>query len=134
MRAVTFISLCIILSGDIETNPGPNHGQILNKSKAIRQGNNRLFKELREDISCLKAEINTMKEKMNQAITDIDHIYDECYREIQSLSSTVQQLEKNVETQDRYSRRDNLIFHDIPCDGNDNFASTREKLLAVLNS
>ena len=70
VRSVIFISLCIILSGDVETNPGPNHGQILDELKAIRQDNNQHFKELRKDIPCLEAEIYTMKDKVNQAITD----------------------------------------------------------------
>ena len=133
VRAVILISLCIILSGDIETNPGPDYDQILNELKEIRKDNKQHFKELREDISCLKAEINTMKGKVDQAILDIDHIYDECYGEIQSLRSSVKQLEKNVENQERYSRRDNLIFHDIPCDENETSVTTREKLIDILN-
>ena len=54
-------ALCIILFGDIETNPGPgpDHDQILNELREIRKDNNQYFKKLREDIS----ECQTHKKK-----------------------------------------------------------------------
>ena len=133
VKVFIVISLCILLSGDVETNPGPEYDDILNEIKAMRQDNDRHFKELRDDISQIKTEINMMKEKVDQTCIDIDYVYDECYGEIQSLKSTVKKLEFNVESQARYSRRDNLIFHDIDCDENENTESTRKKLVKILN-
>ena len=134
VKVFIVISLCLLLSGDVETNPGPEYEEILNEIKAMRQDNNKHFKELRDDISHIKTEINKMKEKINQTFIDIDYVYDECYGEIQSLKSTIKKLEFNVESQARYSRRDNLIFHNIHCDENEKTDSTREKLVKILNN
>ena len=133
VKIFIIISLCIILSGDVETNPGPTYEQILNELKAMRRDNNQHFKDLRDDISLLKSDINMVNEKVNRLTSDIDYVYDECYGEIQSLKSNVKRLEDSVESQARYSRRDNLIFHDIPCDENENNEKTRKKLIQILN-
>ena len=128
-----------MLSGDVETNPGPIE-EVLAELRDFRLASDKHFESLKGDISSLRTEmgdmrrdLETVKEKVRNTTRDIDLIYDECYGDIRSMGFRLERLEKKVENQERYSRRDNLLFYDIPGDRDENHDVTSEKLVKVLN-
>ena len=140
LRLVLALSLCIVLSGDVETNPGPGIDQVLAELREFRTQTDRHFETLNGSISSLRSdmanvwsELDTVKEKIRQSTMDMDGMYDECYGQIRSLASRLERLEKSVENQERYSRRDNLLFHDIPGNTDESFQTTTDTLVKVLN-
>ena len=134
LRIALLISLCIILSGDVESNPGPETlAEVMTELKAMRREIERNFQELRHDISTLKTDLRAVNEKVDKNRQDIDSVYDDLYNDIRILRSSVSNLEKQLEDQERYSRRDNVIIHGIPHHTGETPTSTRDTLLKVLN-
>ena len=134
MRLTLIFTLCILLCGDVETNPGPDNNQdILEEIRKLRQENDKNFKDLQRNITSLRSDLSELSKKVEQNSRDIDLVYDEHYNEIQSLRTAVSKLEKKVEDQERYSRRDNIILYNIPHDTGENATETRQKLIDVLN-
>ena len=134
LRIALLISLCIILSGDVESNPGPETlAEVMTELKAMRREIERNFQELRHDISTLKTDLRAVNEKVDKNRQDIDSVSDDLYNDIRILRSSVSNLEKQLEDQERYSRRDNVIIHGIPHHTGETPTSTRDTLLKVLN-
>lgn len=135
MKVTLLFTLCIVLCGDVETNPGPhnNYQGILDELRIMRQENESNFKDLHQNISSLKSDLSALSKKVDQNSRDIDYVYDQHYGEIQSLRTTVSKLEKKLEDQERYSRRDNVIVYNIPHDTGETTTATRDKLVKVLN-
>ena len=139
IKMTLLFSLCILLCGDIESNPGPeNYQSIMDELKTMRKENENNFKDLRQDISSLKSDLSALSKKVDENTRDIDHIYDDYYGQIQSLRNAVSNMEKKIEEQERYSRRDNIIMYNIimyniPHDTGENNTTTKAKLIKVLN-
>ena len=140
LRLLLAISVCIILCGDVETNPGPSITDVLKELREFRASSDLHFETLKGEIGSLRADIvsirhdlDTVTEKVKQTIHDLDKIYDDNYADISSLKSQIGKLENHIETQERYSRRENLIFYDIPEEKDEKHETTTEKLINVLN-
>ena len=134
MKVTLLFTLCIVLCGDVETNPGPTDYQgILDQLRVMRQENENNFKDLHQNISSIKSDLSELGKKVDQNSRDIDYVYDQHYGEIQSLRTAVSNMEKKIEDQERYSRRDNVIVYNIPHDTGETTTSTRDKLIKVLN-
>ena len=140
LKIILALSLCIILAGDVETNPGPTIDDVLSELREFRLAIDKNFESLRSEISTLKTDMNSVRqhldsvnEKIVQTTQDIDQFYDEYFENMKSIRVHVERLEKKVESQERYSRRDNLLFHNIPSDRDETNEQTKQKLLKILN-
>ena len=140
LRLILALSLCIVLAGDVEVNPGPTIDDVMTELKDLRLANDRHFHSLKDEISSLRTDMNairrdvdTVKDKVKDTTQHIDQCYDECYGDIRSLMYRIDKLERQVEHQERYSRRDNLIFYNIPGEKEESYDVTTGKLIKVLN-
>ena len=140
LRLILALSLCIIIAGDVEVNPGPTINDVMAEIKELRVANDRHFNSLKDEISALRTDMNgirrdldIVKEKVKDTTQHIDQCYDECYGDIRSMRYRIEKLERQVENQERYSRRDNLIFYDIPGEKEESYDVTTGKLIEVLN-
>ena len=59
-------------------------------------------------------------------------MYDDLKGEIFSFGSRIERLEKQVEQQEVYSRRDNLLIHGVPGERDETVATTKKKFLDLL--
>ena len=139
-RLVLALSLCIILAGDVEVNPGPTIDDVMKEIKDLRMANDKHFNSLKTEVASLRTdmtgirnEVDIVKEKIKYTTQHIDQCYDECYGDIRSIMYRLEKLERQVENHERYSRRDNLIFYDIPDEKEETNDVTTEKLIKVLN-
>ena len=140
LRLVLALSLCIILAGDVEVNPGPTIDDVMTELKDLRLANDQHFNSLKNEISSLRTdmasirkEVDIVKERVKDTTTHIYQCYDECYGDIRSVMYRLEKLERQVENHERYSRRDNLIFYDIPDEKEETNDITTDKLIKVLN-
>ena len=139
-RLVLALSLCIVLCGDVETNPGPGIDAVLKELREFRESSDLHFRtltgeitSLRSDFASLRHDLDTVTEKVKQTTHDLDSMYDECYGDIKSLKYQIGQLEQQIEHQERYSRRENLLFYDLPGEKEESHECTTEKLVKLLN-
>ena len=51
LRLTLFLSLCIVIAGDVETNPGPEYADILAEIREFRKDCDENFDSLRESNS-----------------------------------------------------------------------------------
>ena len=78
MKVTLLFTLCIVLCGDVETKPGPdNYRGILEELRIMRQENEKIFKDLHENISSLKSYLSELSKKVDQNSRDIDYVYDQ---------------------------------------------------------
>ena len=140
LRILLFMSLCIILSGDVETNPGPNYAAVMQELKDFRLANERLLKELKTDMTSLKNEVTNIRKDLDN-VTDridqerkyVDTIYDDLKGELFTMVSRIHRLERKLENQEQYSRRDNLLFYGVKGDKEETWATSKEKIVNLLN-
>lgn len=121
--AHTTSSLLLLLSGDVETNPGPEMQEILTELQKISAGQATLLTEVQE----LKNQLSTT----NQTITDLSKRMTEVENHYQNLSPLhadlemiltdatetnrlVSKLEAKLDDAENRSRRNNLIFYNLP--------------------
>ncbi|KAH9371975.1 hypothetical protein HPB48_000466 [Haemaphysalis longicornis] len=121
--AHTTSSLLLLLSGDVETNPGPEMQEILTELQKISAGQATLLTEVQE----LKNQLSTT----NQTITDLSKRMTEVENHYQNLSPLqadlevirtdttetnrlVSELEAKLDDAENRSRRNNLIFYNLP--------------------
>ena len=140
LRVLLAISLCIVMSGDVETNPGPGYNDVMKELKEFRQANEELLKDLKTEMTSLKKEVtnlrtdlDTVKGRVDQCERDIDTIHDEFKGDMFTFSSRLERIESQIEKQEIYSRRDNLIFHGVPNEENETQTTTQEKIVKLLN-
>ena len=130
----------IALAMDVETNPGPEYQNILEEIREFRKEHDKNFQCIMNDLSMVRKEIIQVKEdidKCNEKIAKqssyIDTIYDECYGDMQSMKQKIARMEAQIESQERYSRRENIILHGIPQESNETSEKTKEKVIEILN-
>ena len=146
-----FLFSKLLLSGDIETNPGPTTTQLSLLVKTAREEIATLRNELKElkrlkneyestraqtanelrDIKRELSELKTMKEDLEKAKEDIDQMHnyhDELnQRERDNFKETTMKIEK----QEIYSRRENIVLKGIQEDNNED---VQQKVLDILNT
>ena len=153
----------MLLSSDVETNPGPLSDDKNEILEAISSCKTDLFTEIRfvkSDINCIKEEISTIKQnqvsckhdinmiKTKQSSTD-KNITDlkQCVRdledqkellwndidwlndELSKKGDRMDDIEKNIDRLEAYSRRENTRIFGIPEDENETPLSIKENLL-----
>lgn len=96
LRLCLFASiLAILLSNDVETNPGPPKADIMNELKAMRAEMNMNFKKLNTKVDNMEIEVKGIAEENFE------------------LKKTVERLEAKVDYLDNSNRQRNVIFYNV---------------------
>lgn len=109
----------LLLSGDVETNPGPELAVILKQLQNII-----------EDLKEIKEERLTSIESKLELLTTLDSKLSSCVTQVSNLQRTVADLEMKVDDLENRSRRSNLIVYGV--DENPN--GSEDSLDQVINS
>ena len=160
LRLLLALSLCIVLSGDVETNPGPGIEQVLTELKEFREHTDRHFEALKSDISSLRADMTALNSKVSSLtneqsvlrqelstlqaqVTNQEDVSDKVelmYADIDANAesiTTVQDrlsaVENAVEKQEQYSRRENVLLYNIDEEDGETFWNVRAKVLDIFN-
>ncbi len=135
------------LAGDVELNPGPsieeqfaslnskldkNFGKL---DCDIKNINDSLL-NLRTSVNDMKTEINTLKEKVTELENreEIERLdIDANAESVAGLSDRVCALEDKLESQEQYSRRENVILYGMKESENESYESVRKNVTDLLN-
>lgn len=93
----------LLLGGDIEANPGPDLAKIAKQLESIAA-----------DIKDIKEKRLTDIEKKLDILGNLEDKVVACQAQIASMSTLIQQLEKQVDQLENHSRRSNLILYGLP--------------------
>uniref|UniRef100_A0A6M2CRQ2 Putative endonuclease-reverse transcriptase n=1 Tax=Rhipicephalus microplus TaxID=6941 RepID=A0A6M2CRQ2_RHIMP len=137
--------LLLLLSGDIESNPGPPNDSavILAELKNISSGQAKLLSEVQD----LKTQLNTTE----KTISDLSNRITQLEKHYQSLSTVqtqitvletsagttarhIQTLEARFDDAENRSQRNNLIFYGLPDTNHSETFSESEELIVSLCS
>ena len=143
----------LMLSGNIESNPGPGQdAKILeemlkhfldkiteNLSAQIQSVRTDLKNEIssvKESVFSLKNELKSINERVKivedeQDIHRLDIIA--CGETMAKLDDRITAIEESTERQAQYSRRENLIFHGVAEEQDENYDKMRKKVTKILN-
>ncbi len=116
LKVIIALSLCVVLSGDVETNPGPEIEEILSEIRNMREENKRNFQDIKKTINdvqnemkTVKKDIEEIKDQMNTQQLDMDAVYEE----VEANKIKINSLAEDMEKMERYSRRENIIIYGI---------------------
>lgn len=136
-RIIVIMTLVMLLSGDIEQNPGPPTGARMqtrqsSTSEIIREEpHNAKLAELIENMGLeirqeICQEIRDLKDTLGTSVKHLQKDVKELKEENQKLKKTVRRLEEE-------SRQNNLIFFDVSEDEHETWEAPEEKIRAKLN-
>ena len=154
----------MLLSSDVETNPGPLSDDKNEILEAISSCKTDLLTEIRfvkSDINCIKEEISTIKQNqvsfkhdinmiktkqssadknitdLKQCVRDLEDQKELLWNDIDWLNDELSKkgdrmdnIEKNIDRLEAYSRRENTRIFGIPEDENETPLSIKENLLS----
>lgn len=135
----------LIMSGDIESNPGPpkdvpdkHYNELLSLIKSLHNKIDVKHDELMESIN----EVKEAQSSLEQQITDLDNRLSEVEKHVscpeglptQNYQPQVMALNQRLDDFEDRSRRENLIFHCLADSSSETWAQPQEKVCAVLNS
>ena len=152
----------LILAGDIESNPGPTLSQELQQVvDSINQNMNTKFDDMNRKIDVMGqslAEVKTDVAKLNEKVSELERdmtdgmkdVNDrmaiiECGQEsivqdqvttdetLASMADQIHKLEDELDRQEQYSRRENLLFHNIPLSDNESYTTMSKNIISMLN-
>jgi hypothetical protein len=105
-----FSELLLMLSGDVESNPGPPSLEdvmnLLREMKADVSDIKKMQNEMKSDMGKIRMDINNMKARQEEMQLDIDSINDDTHR----LLVRLEKSEAEVERLERHSRSRNMII------------------------
>ena len=144
----------LMQSGDIESHPGP--GQ---ENKALedmlRQFSDRITEnlssqiqsvknDLKSEISSVRESVVSLKDELKSINERVKNVEDEqdihrqdliaCGETMARLDDRICALEESTERQAQYSRRENVIFHGIAEEPNEDYDKMRKKVTKLLNN
>ena len=136
LKCFVLVSM-LLLAGDIESNPGPSiEDQFASLTEFVGSGFeeiNKNIKDLRQEVSTLKCQFETMQAEFKHKC-DIMHAYIDANAEaIETIRDRVSALEATVESQERYSRRENILLHNVKEEDGENFWNIRSKVVNIIN-
>lgn len=99
----TCIKELLLLSGDIETNPGPDMNKIMKQLQVIADD----IKEIKEE------RLKSIEGKLEQ-VTLLEKKITSCVSQVTNLQKTVQYLELKIDDLENRSRRSNLLVYGVP--------------------
>ncbi|XP_075748106.1 uncharacterized protein LOC142814049 [Rhipicephalus microplus] len=122
-ECVSVIHSLLMLSGDVETNPGPGgNDAVLTELQKIAAGQSKVITE----VQSLKSQLNTTDRTLTdlckrmtdleahyQALIPIRNDIEKMRADTSSMSRKIEELEDRLDDAENRSRRNNLIFYGI---------------------
>ncbi|XP_049268092.1 uncharacterized protein LOC125757052 [Rhipicephalus sanguineus] len=99
-------TISLLLSGDIEQNPGPTNAQMLQAILGNQTASDRKIDTIKDEIN----ELNTRTEKLSGYLAVIQEIN----KRIQNLEHIVQEQAEKLADYENRSRRNNLLVFGVP--------------------
>ncbi|XP_077551219.1 uncharacterized protein LOC144164831 [Haemaphysalis longicornis] len=116
-------SVLLLLSGDIETNPGPEMKEILAELGKISAGQSKLISDFEEVKKQLLTTDKTLSD-LGKRMTELERHYQNIVpiradiaaiqADTTATTQLVSELEKRLDDAENRSRRNNLIFYNLP--------------------
>ena len=82
LKVLLFMSICLVLGGDIETNPGPENDEIMAELREFRLANEGLLNDLkgqmtapRNDVTKIRSDLDSVNKRVDQVNTYIDTMF-----------------------------------------------------------
>ncbi|XP_077496486.1 uncharacterized protein LOC144107366 [Amblyomma americanum] len=129
----------LLLSGDIETNPGPNDSSaVLAELKKLTAGQTQLIAEvqgLKSQLTTTDKTITDLSNRMAdlethyQALLPLRNDIEKMQADTSNVARIIQELETRIEDAENRSRRNNLIFYGIPDTTDSETWAESEKLI-----
>ena len=144
-------------ASDIELNPGPDtlehqfeafgnnlmasFSEMLNtKFGELQASHGEIKKQLssiNETVTAVKADLQNVNRRLKEVEEDqqlhrldIDH----CAEMIGRVEDRLHEVEKKTEHQEQYSRRENVILHDLPEQGDESYQTVRKRVIGLFNN
>ncbi|XP_037508477.2 uncharacterized protein LOC119384916 [Rhipicephalus sanguineus] len=122
-ECVSVIHSLLMLSGDVETNPGPSgNDAVLTELQKIAAGQSKVITE----VQSLKSQLNTTDRTITdlckrmtaleahyQALIPLGNDIEKMRADTSSMSRKIEELEDRLDDAENRSRRNNLIFYGI---------------------
>ncbi|XP_065284655.2 uncharacterized protein [Dermacentor albipictus] len=122
-ECVHAIQSLLLLSGDVETNPGPSIADVFAELQKLTVGQSTLITEvqgLKNQLSCTDATLTDLSKRIMeleqhyQALIPLRSELEAVYATTSETGRLVSSLESRIEDADNRSRRSNLILYGIP--------------------
>ncbi|XP_075550760.1 uncharacterized protein LOC142584539 [Dermacentor variabilis] len=122
-ECVHAIQSLLLLSGDVETNPGPSIADVFAELQKLTVGQSTLITEvqgLKNQLSCTDATLTDLSKRIMeleqhyQALIPLRSELETVYATTSETGRLVSSLESRIEDADNRSRRSNLILYGIP--------------------
>ena len=131
---------CLILAGDVESNPGPSvEDQLITLTKAVTDN----FRDMKLSMDGIKTSVDIMREDLKSVSLRLGEIeqktdvlqLDMCETSIQleKFHDRIAAIEESVEKQEVYSRRENVILHGLPTQPNETYETMCTRITTLLN-
>ena len=139
----TVIRMLLVMSGQVERNPGPLTQTDLEQIKgALRLEFDSARQEQRANFDVIQAQLGNVSASISDIRKDMTNMRDRIHslegyqrdmkKEINSLHDRIATLEMENERSEQYSRRENAILHGIGEIPGENFASLRSRIISLL--
>ena len=137
----------LLLSNDVESNPGRTideqfamlHDNINEKFKSLKAEVDKIqvsLKQVQSEMAEVKGTVGELKTRMDN-IEETQHdiqldanTNSEC---VSALTNRIDELCEKIEKQERYSRRENVIFHGMKEERDESYTNMRKKVADFLN-
>ena len=140
-------------ASDIESNPGPGQDAKLLEdmlkhfsdkiTKSLSSQIQSVRTDLKNEISSVKESVVSLKNELKSINERVKSLEDEqdihkldiiaCGETMEKLDDRITALEESTERQAQYSRRENLIFHGVAEEPNEDYDKMRKKVTKLLN-
>ncbi|XP_050023164.1 uncharacterized protein [Dermacentor andersoni] len=131
-------SLLLLLSGDIETNPGPDTAAILAELKKISTGQSKLISEVQDLKSQLLATDRNVSD-LGKRMTELESHYESLVTlktdtEVLRADATkatrlISKLEARFDDAENRTRRNNLVFYGLPETTPESYAQSEQLII-----
>ncbi|XP_077507280.1 uncharacterized protein LOC144116387 [Amblyomma americanum] len=138
-ECVTVVHSLLLVSGDIETNPGPNDSSaVLAELQKLTAGQTQLIAEvqgLKSQLTTTDKTITDLSNRMTdlethyQALLPLRNDIEKMQADTSNVARIIQELETRIEDAENRSRRNNLIFYGIPDTTDSETWAESEKLI-----
>ena len=146
-------------ASDVEKNPGPDTQSIENQLQAFGTSlmssfnellNNKFqeiqtsHSEIKEQLSTINATVTSVKadiQTLNRRLTEVEEDQqlhrldiDHCAELIGRVEDRLAEVEKKTESQEQYSRRENVILHGMPEQQDESYPAVSKRVTSLLNN
>jgi len=146
LRLLVLLSLLLIVSGDVELNPGPagTRGQSVQAQKlsvsesgelglkAPDKDNSEIIRMLKDIKADLNNKFETLNNKVDNMAADFHVQLEKVMQENDQLKASITRMAEQFEDMECRNRRDNLIFHGISGDAGETWEKSEERIRTML--